>query len=106
MRKYRVIQWGTGQVGTHSLRGVLNHPQLELVGLWVHSRSDEGSDAGEFVGRTPTGIVATRDVNALLALDADCICYSATDSGREEEVVAEFIRILEAGKNVDRKSVV
>lgn len=100
MRKYRVIQWGTGQVGTHSLRGVLNHPQLELVGLCVHSSSDEGRDAGDFVGRAPTGIVSTRDADALLALDAECVCYSATDSAREDEVVEEFVRILEAGKNV------
>ena len=34
---YRVIQWSTGNVGKHSLRLIARHPDLELVGLWVHS---------------------------------------------------------------------
>ena len=33
----RVIQWSTGNVGYHALRGIIGHPELELVGLWVHS---------------------------------------------------------------------
>jgi len=30
---HRVIQWGTGNVGIRSLRAVIGHPDLELVGL-------------------------------------------------------------------------
>jgi hypothetical protein len=32
-RKYRVIQWATGVVGSAALRGIIRHPRLELVGL-------------------------------------------------------------------------
>ena len=30
---YRVIQWSTGNVGTYALRHVIDHPELELVGV-------------------------------------------------------------------------
>ena len=39
---YRVIQWSTGNVGRYALRGIINHPDLELVGLWVHSEKKAG----------------------------------------------------------------
>src|SRR5262249_4409961 len=35
---HRVIQWSTGNVGKLALRGIIHHPGLELVGLWVHGR--------------------------------------------------------------------
>jgi 2,4-diaminopentanoate dehydrogenase len=92
---YRVIQWATGGVGKAAIEGVLGHPELELVGCWVHSAEKDGRDVGEIVGRDPVGVTATRDVDTLLALDADCVVYSPVigDAG----VVA---RILRAGKNV------
>ena len=73
---YRVIQWSTGNVGRHALRCIERHPELELVGLWVHSPEKAGKDAGELAGLAPNGVVATNDVDALLALDADCVCYT------------------------------
>ena len=30
---YRVVQWGTGAVGVEAIRGILDHPDLELVGV-------------------------------------------------------------------------
>ena len=59
---YRVIQWGTGAVGTHTLRAVLDHPQLELVGLKVYSETKLGRDAGELADRPATGIRAVREM--------------------------------------------
>jgi hypothetical protein len=52
---------------------IANHPELELVGLWVHSEKKAGRDAGELCGLPPTGITASQDAEALLALDADCV---------------------------------
>ena len=40
-KKYRVIQWATGNVGSRSLRTIIEHPNLELVGLYVTSRCQE-----------------------------------------------------------------
>ena len=47
---YKVIQWSTGNVGRHAVRLIVEHPELELVGLWVHSEEKTGRDAGELVG--------------------------------------------------------
>ena len=41
---YRVIQWSTGNVGRHALRCIERHPDLELVGLWVHSPDKAAPD--------------------------------------------------------------
>ena len=32
----RVVQWATGGVGIAAINAVLEHPDLELVGCWVH----------------------------------------------------------------------
>jgi len=103
---YRVIQWSTGNVGRHALRAIIRHPDLELVGLWVHSREKAGQDAGTLCGLEPTGVRATNDAEALLALDADCVCYTATADLRPAEALADLCRILAAGKNVVSSSFV
>ena len=64
---YRVVQWATGNVGRAAIEGILDHPDLELAGCWVHSADKEGADVGTLVGRAPVGIAATRDVDALAA---------------------------------------
>ena len=93
--KYRVIQWATGGVGRAAIEGILSHPELELVGCWVHSAEKSGKDVGELVGIGKIGVKATNDAAQLLALDADCVMYSPIMAKREE-----VIRILESGKNV------
>jgi hypothetical protein len=93
--RYRVIQWATGGVGRAAIQGIADHPELELVGCWVHGRAKNGRDAGELAGIAPLGIKATRDVDALLALDADCVLYSPILG--DAELIA---RILRSGKNV------
>ena len=46
----RVIQVSTGNVGTHALRAIIQHPGLELAGLWVHGQEKIGQDAGVLAG--------------------------------------------------------
>jgi 2,4-diaminopentanoate dehydrogenase len=50
---HRVVQWATGNIGTKSLRGVIEHPDMELVGVYVHSAAKAGRDAGELCGVDP-----------------------------------------------------
>src|SRR3954471_18368551 len=92
---YRVIQWATGGVGRAAIEGILDHPELELAGAWVHSPEKDGVDLGELVGREAVGVAATTDVDALLALDADCVLYAPVMA--DPAVVATILR---AGKNV------
>src|SRR6476469_7361280 len=92
---YRVIQWAAGGVGRAAMERVLGHPDLELVGCWVHSDRNDGVDGGALSGRDPIGVTATSDVDALLAVDADCVLYSPLLA--DPSIVT---RILESGKNV------
>ncbi len=92
---YRVIQWATGGVGRAAIEGVLDHPDLELVGCWVHSADKHGRDVGDIVGRGPVGVVATNDVDELLALEADCVVYAPVLA--DPRVVAAILR---SGKSV------
>ena len=92
---YRVIQWATGGVGRAAIQDVIRHPELELVGCWVHSDDKSGRDAGELAGEQPIGVAATTDVDALLATDADCVMYSPLLP--DDAVVAAILR---SGKNV------
>ena len=103
----RVIQWSTGNAGTKALRGILRHPDLELVGVHAHSPEKIGVDAAELCGLDqPTGIVATDDADALLALGADCVCYTARGETRIRETVTDLCRILESGANVVNTAIV
>jgi len=91
----RVIQWATGGVGRAAIAGVLAHPDLELVGCWVHSADKAGRDVGELCDLPPVGVVATHDIDELIALDADCVIYAPVMA--DPGVVA---RLLASGKNV------
>lgn len=92
---YRVVQWATGAVGRESLRGILDHADLELAGVKVYSAGKCGLDAGELVGRAPVGIAATMSVDELLAGAVDCVLYTPRTPS-----IAEVSRILSAGVNV------
>jgi hypothetical protein len=93
--RYRVIQWATGNVGRAAVQGIVSHPQLELVGAWVHDPAKAGRDVGELCGLGPLGVRATADVEAILALPADCVLYSPLLPQLDE-----VVRLLAAGKNV------
>jgi 4-hydroxy-tetrahydrodipicolinate reductase len=100
----RVVHYGTGFSGVHALRGIISHPDLELVGLVVHSDDKAGRDAGELCGVGPIGVVATQDIDEAIALDADAFCYMASTHGRLKVAIGELCRILESGKNVSTTS--
>jgi len=57
--KLRVIQWATGGVGKAAIECVVNHPQLELVGCWVHSADKNGRDVGEILGTAALAVTAS-----------------------------------------------
>lgn len=92
---YRVVQWTTGNVGKSSLQSVVTNPQFELVGCYAWSPDKAGRDAGELAGIEPTGVLATNDIDALLALKPDCVVYNPMWID-----VDELVRILSAGVNV------
>ncbi len=92
---YRVIQWASGGVGRAAMQGVLAHPDLDLVGCWVHAPEKDGVDIGTLLSGPPVGVAATTDIDSLLAVEADCVVYSPIFAD-----VAVITRILESGKNL------
>src|SRR6478672_3501152 len=91
----RVVQWTTGNVGKRSVRAIQTQPDLELVGCYAWSPDKAGRDVGELVGIELIGITATTDVDALLALEPDCVVYNPMWPSPDE-----LVRVLEAGVNV------
>lgn len=102
----KVIQWATGTVGAHAPAAIAAHPDLELVGLWVHSDDKAGRDAGEVCGGPPLGVTATQDGDALLDLAPDAVCYTASSDVRPDGVIDDLVRILGSGANVVNTSFV
>jgi len=63
---YKVAVWATGGVGKYAIRTVVDRPNLDLVGVWVHSNDKNGKDAGELAGIRPVGVAATQDESHIL----------------------------------------
>jgi hypothetical protein len=94
-RTYRVVQWSTGNIGLGSLRAVIQHPRLELVGVWVHSPEKVGRDAGELCGLGPVGVKATHSIDEIIALKPDCVLYM-----QQSFNLYDVCRLLESGANI------
>lgn len=103
----KVIQFSTGNVGRHALRALIGRPDLELVGVHAHGADKIGRDAAELCGlNEPTGVTSTDDLDALLALDADCVVYTSQAETRPREAIRELTTLLAAGVNVVGTSLV
>ncbi len=94
-KTYRVVQWATGVVGQTALKHFIENPVFELVGVLVYNPDKVGRDAGELVGLPPTGVIATDNVEQILALEADCVMFAPI--GLDWDMVC---RLLRSGKNV------
>ncbi len=94
-KTYRVVQWATGNVGSRSLRCIIEHPRMQLAGLYVSSPEKAGKDAGELCGLAPVGVKASNSLEEILALDADCVVYM-----RQGTSFDEVCAILASGKNI------
>jgi 4-hydroxy-tetrahydrodipicolinate reductase len=92
---YRVVQWASGNIGSRALRAVLEHPDLTLAGLYAHTTDKAGRDAGELCGLGPTGVIATHDIDEIVALGADCVLYMPRACDMDE-----VCRLLASGANI------
>jgi hypothetical protein len=94
-RRLKVVQWTTGKTGSAAVRGMVDHPVLDLVGCYAYSAAKVGRDVGDLCGIGPVGVTATDDVDALLALQPDCVSYMPYRPDFDH-----VVRILESGANV------
>lgn len=112
----RVVQWGTGNTGSHTLRFLLEDPAFEVVGVWVSRKENIGRTAADLAGLTSNGRSpadgpgprATQDIEALVGAGSDCVVYmaaepqgSVTTEGTDGwESVGRICQFLAAGTNV------
>lgn len=98
---YRVVAWSTGNVGKNAIAGIDARPDLELVGVWVSNPDKVGQDAGRLANLDKDlGVLATNDVDEIIALKPDCVVNTAMADDRLFEAMADLERLLRAGLNV------
>lgn len=97
---YRIIQWATGSIGRSTLRRIIDHPDLKLVGLYVYGKDKTGRDAGEIARRPATGVIATDNLDEILSLSADAVIHTSRITIPYAKQNAEVERLLSSGKNV------
>jgi hypothetical protein len=95
MTALRVVQWATGNIGARALRGVIEHPELTLAGVYVTSAAKVGRDAGDLCGLPATGVIATNDIAEIVALKPDCVLYMPSQTTMDE-----VCALLASGANV------
>jgi len=94
-RPVRVAVWGTGDVGHYALRGVISHPDLELVALRTTTAAKVGTDAGDVIGWDATGVLAVDSDTAVLEAGPHALVYAGRSKTWEP-----VLPYLEAGVNV------
>ncbi len=98
--RVRVAVWSTGGVGSRAIDAVSRRPDLDLVGVWVHSPEKVGRDVGEVIGCEPLGISATNDAQEIIDLGPDCVVYAASGPERGAGAVPDYELLLSQGINV------
>lgn len=96
----KVVQWATGSMGRTAMRMVVDRPELTLVGALVYSEEKAGLDLGALIHRPSLGVSATRDRDAIFALDADVVIHMPRITLPYAALVPDVVRLLESGKNV------
>ncbi len=91
----RVAQVATGNVGSEMIGRIVDHPDLELVALYCYSPEKLGRDAGELAGGAPLGVVATGDLDEVIATRPDVVNFNGVWPD-----VDMFCTLLERGINV------
>lgn len=99
MKKFRVVQWGLGAMGSGMARLVLEKDGLEIVGA-IDMRPDYiGKDLGEVLGAgRKLGVAVTNDPASVLDKAKVDVVIIATTSWTKEQV-PDLKKILSAGIN-------
>jgi 4-hydroxy-tetrahydrodipicolinate reductase len=96
----RIVVWGTGVVGKMVIAEIVRHPKFDLVGVGVSNPDKVGRDAGEISGIELTGVTATDDLDALIALRPDAVVHYGPTAGFAAENIRVIGSFLRAGIDV------
>jgi len=87
-------------MGRTALRRIIDHPDLELAGVFVYSARKAGLDAGKIAKRPDTGVLCTGDIERILQLDADMVIHTPRITLPYDAMNDDVARLLASGKNV------
>jgi hypothetical protein len=79
---------------------VIDHPDLELVGVYVYDARKRGVDAGTLARRPATGVVATDRIEDVLALRPDVVLHMSRITQPYSAQNGDVARLLAAGIDV------
>jgi hypothetical protein len=96
----RIVIWGTGFVGKLVIEEIVKHPGFQLVGVGVSNPEKVGKDVGELCGLAPIGLLATDDVEALIALAPDALVHYGPTAAKADDNIALMSAFLRAGIDV------
>jgi hypothetical protein len=97
----RVALIGTGNCGSLALKQLINDTRFDLTGVWVSSDAKVGKDSGDLAGLdVSTGVLATSDLETIVAAKPECVVYCAMGDVRLPEAMADIRLLLSAGINV------
>jgi hypothetical protein len=99
-RPIRVAVFATGAIGTLAIQSIVRRPDMELVGVWVHSDDKAGRDAGEITGGREIGITTTRNIEEILANRPQVAVYTATGPEQDAFNMPIYVQLLGAGVDV------
>ncbi|WP_026953710.1 4-hydroxy-tetrahydrodipicolinate reductase [Algoriphagus vanfongensis] len=90
-----LIAGGTGWAGSELARGVISHPEMELVG--ATSRSQAGNNLGDFLGISDVQVPVFGEISeALESVDFDVLVEYTKPASAKRNILAA----LEKGKRV------
>jgi len=96
----RVVQWATGATGRLALGAVIDHPDLDLVGVRVYDPDKVGRDAGDLADRPATGVQATAGTEDIVTLRPDLVLYMGRVEQHPDECFTDVVDLLAAGADV------
>ncbi|HEV7194027.1 MAG TPA: hypothetical protein VGN35_12575 [Jatrophihabitantaceae bacterium] len=96
----RIVIWGTGFVGRLVIEELVAHPQFDLVGVGVSNPAKVGKDVGEICGIEPIGVMATDDLDALIALRPDALVHYGPTAAKADDNIRVMTAFLNAGIDV------
>jgi len=97
---YKIVHWGTGNVGALALRTMMERSDYEVVGHYAFNAEKVGKDSAELVGLPASGLKTTDDIDALIALKPDVLAWFGNAMFDPLDAARTIARFLEAGINV------
>ncbi|HHX10583.1 MAG TPA: NADP-binding protein, partial [Firmicutes bacterium] len=79
----RVLLWGLGAMGSGMASMLLENPDVEIVAAVASRPTKAGKDLGEVIGKAPTGVIVTTDVEEAFESKPDIVLQSTASFVKE-----------------------